>query len=117
MRKYQRQQIENRVESLHAYHQESRKHLSQNVFSMVKDILGRCQKLAIEIGESIEQAEGEGTETVSFLEQYCERVYLVSPVHMCVCGHSCAHVYVGGWALLCTCVCGWVGTPGIWQEN
>ena len=78
MRKYQRQQIENRVANLHDYHQESRNHLSRNDFPVTRDILGRCQKLAIEIGESIEQTEGEGTETVSFLEQYCERVYQVS---------------------------------------
>ena len=78
MRKYQRQQIENRVAHLHDYHQESRNHLSRNDFPVTRDILGRCQKLAIEIGESIEQTEGEGTEMVSFLEQYCERVYQIS---------------------------------------
>lgn len=41
-------------------------------------ILQQCQELAIEIGNKIEQIEGEGTDSVSYLEDYCEEVYQAS---------------------------------------
>lgn len=34
--------------------------------------------MAISIGTRIEQTEGEGTQAVAFLEQYCESVYQAS---------------------------------------
>lgn len=43
-------------------------------------ILLQCQGLAIEIGNKIEQIEGEGTVSVSYLEDYCEEVYQASIV-------------------------------------
>lgn len=78
MRKFQKQQIEDIIENLHTFHRETKNHLSKGAHPMVQDILSRCQELAIRIGESIEQTEGEGTEAVSYLEQYCERLYQVS---------------------------------------
>lgn len=78
MRRRQKQQIESIIEKLHIFHQEGSNHLSQGAYAMVRNILSKCQKLAIEIGESIEQTEGEGTEAVPYLEQYCERLYLLS---------------------------------------
>lgn len=78
MRKYQKQQIEERMKDLHLLHQEGRDYLSKGRYSSVTDILGRCQEAAIAIGESVERTEGEGTGAVSFLEQYCERLYQVS---------------------------------------
>lgn len=78
MRRQQQHQIESRTEELHSYHREVRNHLSQAACSTVRNILSKCQELAIEMGESIEQTEGEGTEAVAYLEQYCERLYQVS---------------------------------------
>lgn len=78
MRKYQKQQIETGIEKLHIFHQKGKIYLPQGACSMAQDLLGKCQKAAIEIGESIEETEGEGTEAVSCLEQYCERLYQVS---------------------------------------
>ena len=36
-----------------------------------------CQQAAVEVGEKIEMSEGEGTETVHLLEEYCEKVYFL----------------------------------------
>lgn len=40
--------------------------------------LEQCQNIAIRIGDMIEKTEGEGTASVSALEQYCEAIYQVS---------------------------------------
>lgn len=40
-------------------------------------LLTDCQNLAIEIGTRIEKLRGEGTVTVSGLEEYCENIYMV----------------------------------------
>jgi phosphorylcholine metabolism protein LicD len=39
--------------------------------------LAECQQLAIDLGTLIEQVKGEGTESVSLLEQYCEALYQI----------------------------------------
>ena len=41
-------------------------------------LLGECQQLAVEWGESIEKIEGTGTELVHVLEEFCEYVYEVA---------------------------------------
>lgn len=41
------------------------------------DVLAQCQDAAIDLGETIEQTEGEGLATVACLEEYCESVYQV----------------------------------------
>lgn len=43
----------------------------------VQEILTDCQQGAVEVGGKIEECEGEGTEAVRLLEQYCEKVYLL----------------------------------------
>ncbi len=40
-------------------------------------ILTDCQQSALDIGTEIEKNEGEGTQAVAFLEEYCEKVYLL----------------------------------------
>ena len=47
-------------------------------WSSVIDLLTSCQEAAISIGTSIEESEGEGTNTVALLEGYCEFLYEVS---------------------------------------
>ena len=39
------------------------------------EILEDCQNAAISIGTAIDEEEGEGTDTVRLLEEYCELVY------------------------------------------
>ena len=43
----------------------------------VQGILTDCQQGAVDVGNKIEEIEGEGTETVRLLEEYCEKVYLL----------------------------------------
>ncbi len=42
------------------------------------DFLTQCQEMAIMVGTEIDKIEGEGVITVSYLEQYCEEIYLMS---------------------------------------
>jgi len=42
------------------------------------DFLTQCQEMAIMVGTEIDKIEGEGIVTVSYLEQYCEEIYLMS---------------------------------------
>ncbi len=78
MRKVHRQQILEVVASMHAAHQHCRDYLSGKAFQAAQGLLTDCQDAAIQIGELIEQLDGEGTESVAFLEQYCERLYQVN---------------------------------------
>ena len=78
MRKSQKQELLSIVKKLHSFHQEMRKKIEKEEFLVVQAELRDCQNIAIQIGETIEQIEGEGTEAVSHLEQYCERIYQVS---------------------------------------
>lgn len=47
---------------------------------LIADLLVNCQQNAIYVGERIEYFEGEGTVTVSLLEEYCETIYQLSMV-------------------------------------
>ena len=78
MRKFQKEQLLDIFTSLHMLHQESRAVLERQEYTTVQTALSDCQEAAIQMGEVIEQLEGEGTEAVSFLEQYCERLYQLS---------------------------------------
>ncbi len=48
----------------------AKKHMDEGI-----SFLEECQQTAIEIGMAIEESEGEGTEAVRLLEDYCEAVY------------------------------------------
>lgn len=78
MRKFQKQQLLDIFTSLHILHQESRIRLEKKEYQIVQTALSDCQEAAIQMGEAIEQIEGEGTEAVAYLEQYCELVYETS---------------------------------------
>lgn len=78
MRKYQKQQILDVIHSLHMLHGEIRDSLNGKEYETVQAALADCQEAAIKIGEVIEQIEGNGTQAVSCLEQYCENVYQTS---------------------------------------
>lgn len=78
MRRFQKQQILDIFTSLHMLHKECRTKLEQQDNAAVQTALSDCQTAAIQIGEAIEQLEGEGTVAVACLEQYCEKVYQIT---------------------------------------
>ena len=78
MRKFQKQQILDVIQSLHMLHGEIKGSLNGKDYETVQTALADCQEAAIRIGEAIEQIEGTGTQAVSCLEQYCENVYRIS---------------------------------------
>lgn len=78
MRKFQQRQILDIIASMHAIHEEIRQRISKREYPVVLTMFSDCQETAIQVGEAIEQIEGDGTEAVAYLEQYCERLYQVS---------------------------------------
>lgn len=78
MRKFQKQQILDVIQSLHVLHGRIRDRLNGKDYETVQTALADCQEAAIQIGEAIEQIEGDGTQAVSCLEKYCENVYQIS---------------------------------------
>ncbi len=78
MRKYQKEQLLDIITSLHTLHQEMKIRLEKKEYQIVQTALSDSQEAAIQMGEAIERIEGEGTEVVGYLEQYCERVYETS---------------------------------------
>lgn len=83
MRKFQKQQLLDIIKSLHILQKESRDRLSGKQYQTVLAAMQDCQTAAIQVGEAIEQIEGDGIdengkETVSCLERYCEKLYQVS---------------------------------------
>ena len=78
MRRFQKQQIMDVIDSLHLLHGEIRDRLHSKAYDRAGGALTDCQDAAISIGEAIEQLAGDGTDAVHFLEQYCEKVYQTS---------------------------------------
>lgn len=78
MRRFQKQQILEIISGLHTIHCEIKSKLEQKDFEFVQKNLVDCQEIVIQIGDAIEQIEGNETEAVRRLEQYCECVYQVS---------------------------------------
>lgn len=59
-------------------HEEIRKRIWAKEYQSAVKLLIECQQNAIDIGNIIESIEGEGTEAVKLLENYCEQVYQIS---------------------------------------
>lgn len=78
MRKFQKQQILDVIQSLHILHGQIRDRLNGKDYGTVQNALADCQEAAIQIGEAIEQIEGTETQAVAYLEQYCENIYQLS---------------------------------------
>ena len=78
MRNFQKQQLLDIITSLHMLHQESQDKLEKKDYPTVRTALSDCQEAAIQIGEAIEKMAGTGTEAVSYLEKYCEKLYKIS---------------------------------------
>lgn len=78
MRKFQQQQIMDIFKEIHVVHRQSRDRLLAAEYQTVRNLFADCQETVIQIGEYIERLEGEGTEAVTYLEQYCEKLYHLS---------------------------------------
>lgn len=77
MRKIQKQEILEMIETLHEAHDEVKNYINKKNNSVAQDILGQCQECAITIGTSIENFEGEGFVTISYIEAYCETLFTI----------------------------------------
>lgn len=78
MRRVQKQQILGIFQSIHTLHGQIRDKLAAQDYETAQTVLAECQDAAIQVGEAIERIEGDGTDTVTCLEQYCEQIYQVS---------------------------------------
>lgn len=77
MRKAQRKQTDELLHLLGQVHKGIRQAVQAGKKAEAMDLLGQCQDAAINLGETIEQTEGEGFVTVTLLEEYCESVYQI----------------------------------------
>lgn len=75
MRKAQKEQAQDWAALLDRANGEIEKAIEADNVSEALSLLEQCQQAAINLGELIEQTEGEGFVTVSFLEDYCECIY------------------------------------------
>ena len=82
MRKIQKKQILDFTALLEEAHEELKKVTGMKQYAEAADILSQCQQGALQIGELIEQEEGEGVPTILSLENYCE---LVFQIHESIC--------------------------------
>jgi len=78
MRKHQQKQVLELIQTLREAAAEIRRFFVDKDFPSVMSLLGDCQDVAISIGEYIENIEGEGTKTVTLLEDFCEDLYQIS---------------------------------------
>lgn len=78
MRKAQKAQLLEILQTLQEAHKEIKKHISRCEMEMAYALLGECQQSAVQIGELIEASEGEDCPAVRALEDYCEELYQVS---------------------------------------
>ena len=84
MRKKQKKKLLDCVDSLYEAHKEIKKAVQRKEYAVAQNMFADCQELAIAIGESIEQSEGAGYTTVSFVEAYCEALFHVSEEIRCM---------------------------------
>ncbi len=75
MRKVQKQEVLDVIQSLHQAHEEIKDALNQRNSILAQNMLVGCQEFAVGLGESIEQIEGKGHVTMSYIEAYCETLY------------------------------------------
>lgn len=78
MRRYFKNSILEICKTMYEAHKNIKSLIEKKDFDCANIVLGDCQNTALQLGEIIENSEGEGFITVSFLEEYCEEVYKVS---------------------------------------
>ena len=75
MRKEQKQDVLDFINSLHEANEEIRTALNQKNLILVQNMICECQEFAISLGENIEKMEGKGHVTISCIEDYCETLF------------------------------------------
>lgn len=75
MRKAQKEQIQKLLELLEQAHEEVKGLVENSKCDKARELLGQCQESAVQVGELIEQEEGENAPTIARLENYCEVLY------------------------------------------
>lgn len=78
MRKYIKTELLSIVEQLNKANDVLQKNAGVLSEEQVASVMSECQQSAIAMGNKIESLEGEGTETVRLLEEYCELVYFLT---------------------------------------
>lgn len=75
MRKAQKREILECIDSLHQAHEEIKAALLHEEYDHARNMLGECQEFATVLGDSIEKMEGEGHIAVVSVETYCETLF------------------------------------------
>lgn len=78
MRLFLKNNILEIINTIYEAHENIGKLLQKNDPENAKNILAECQDTAVQIGNIIEESEGQGAPTISFLEEYCEGLYEVA---------------------------------------
>lgn len=77
MRKAQKQEMLDFINSMHQAHEEIKEAFEQKKTLLAQNMISECQEFAVSLGESIEKLESEGHVTVSYIEEYCEILFHV----------------------------------------
>lgn len=77
MRKAQKRQAEAFLKLLAQAHEEIRGCIKAGKTGAAMGLLAQCQEGAVELGGLIEKTEGEGSQAVGLLEEYCETLYQI----------------------------------------
>ena len=75
MRKFLKTNILEVFKTIYEAHGFIRDYVDKKEYENAQTLLADCQNTAIELGNLIEESEGEGFITISFLEEYCEALY------------------------------------------
>lgn len=78
MRRFQKESLLEVITSLHKLQNEMKEEMERRNYQVVQTALSDAQTAAIEMGEAVEQIEGNGTSVVAYLEEYCEKIYQVN---------------------------------------
>lgn len=77
MRKKQKQEILGILKTLRTAHEAVKNAADKGNIREARDMLAECQQVAVAVGTSIEQSEGEGHTSVFCLEEYCETLFSI----------------------------------------
>lgn len=77
MRQARKREILNFINGLQQAHDEVKMALEKRELASAQTMLAECQEFAVDLGNAIEETEGEGCVTVSHVEEYCETLFRV----------------------------------------
>ena len=77
MRKAQKMDILDMIQTLHEAHEEIKNHIDRNNTISAQDLQAQCQECAVSIGNAIETMEKKDCITISYIQDYCDLVYQI----------------------------------------